>query len=507
MDSSKTKLVRAEKEKDRPQIETIIRSELNLEKWPAIWQPTKFKGKLEARIFKRGEVLPDNSKIQASVKVGFTDAGVLNTEDQKMLYSLIHLWEKQGKPDEIVFSIQQLVSILGKTWGKQERESAKQSLLRLRFTGFIWKNAYFNSCTKETISELGTFTILSELFVAEKESQGHSTKQLCRARFYPLVEANLRANHSLPTLFKVVVGFKSGIAQLIYKYLELKLYKHQSFERRTQELFDELGLNSEQYRYPSVRKQTLKSALPELQEIPIQDGILTVKLEATSDAKDYKLVAIKHQRTDQNLTSADFASLELLEIPVQNPLQPPSETDITDLVQHFYKCFSIKRSKPAAKELDRARDLMTSYRLSLDQAKQVVDFSLFATKETGFSVQNFGGIVQYAEAALAQLQPSVEVQTPVSTGVIHGQPEIVSPFIDLETSEERFWKIGEDLFYRQPPEAREKFIAEEKTKLLQSEKREIYVRWSDDVFTEHVCYQVKKKLAEDYLKALQRKKK
>ena len=45
----------------------------------------------------------DGNRIVSRVEVGYTQLGTLTTEEQKMLYVLIQLWEENGKPDAQVF--------------------------------------------------------------------------------------------------------------------------------------------------------------------------------------------------------------------------------------------------------------------------------------------------------------------------------------------------------------------------------------------------------------------
>ena len=73
-----------------------IRSELNVEKWPAIWQPAKSKNKPTLRVMKREVTAADGSRVVSRVEVGYTQFGTLSTEEQKMLYVLIKLWEDDG---------------------------------------------------------------------------------------------------------------------------------------------------------------------------------------------------------------------------------------------------------------------------------------------------------------------------------------------------------------------------------------------------------------------------
>src|ERR1700694_3708098 len=87
----------------RARVVEKIRSELNIEKWPAIWQPSKSKNKPALRVMEREVSAADGNRVISRVEVGFTQLGTLSTEEQKMLYVLIKLWEDSGKPETQVF--------------------------------------------------------------------------------------------------------------------------------------------------------------------------------------------------------------------------------------------------------------------------------------------------------------------------------------------------------------------------------------------------------------------
>src|SRR3954463_5275789 len=91
------------KSTSRPPMVEKIRSELNIEKWPAIWQPAKSKNKPALRVMEREVTAADGSRVVSRVEVGYTHLGTLSTEEQKMLYVLIKLWEDNSKPDTQVF--------------------------------------------------------------------------------------------------------------------------------------------------------------------------------------------------------------------------------------------------------------------------------------------------------------------------------------------------------------------------------------------------------------------
>src|SRR5688572_20012035 len=107
-----------------------IWAERNLEKWPAIWHPARAHTKLETRHIEREIELPNGKRVSAKVKVGFTDEGVLTTEDQKTYYALIKQWQEKDYPaEQIAFSIRKLAKLLQKDgWGTNVIDSITHSL-------------------------------------------------------------------------------------------------------------------------------------------------------------------------------------------------------------------------------------------------------------------------------------------------------------------------------------------------------------------------------------------
>src|SRR3984893_19379437 len=105
----------AAKASARAKLAEKIRSKLNSEKWPAIWQPAKSKNKPALRTMEREVTGEDGSRMVSRVEVGYTQLGTLTTEDQKLLYVLIQLWEEAEKPDvQVFFSTRALARMLKK---------------------------------------------------------------------------------------------------------------------------------------------------------------------------------------------------------------------------------------------------------------------------------------------------------------------------------------------------------------------------------------------------------
>lgn len=115
-----------------PQSVQRISVERNLESW-SLWQPADSRAEPRNRTLTRQVQRPDGKLLTATVELGYDSRlGALTTEDEKVLYALIRMWEEDGRPDELTFSLRRLAQVLKRSWGKRQREDLKLSLRRLR---------------------------------------------------------------------------------------------------------------------------------------------------------------------------------------------------------------------------------------------------------------------------------------------------------------------------------------------------------------------------------------
>ncbi len=381
----------------------IVYTELNLEKW-SIWEPLSSRKSPRARIIERQRILEDGSHVTAKVEIGFTQHGNLSTRDQKIYYVLFKLWDDAGRPETpVTFSLQKIARLLGEEWGSNERRSITRALLQLRGVLFVWENSYFNKNSGEHIELLDTFNILSELSIARRSRKLHATSEQCVFQFHREILKNLQANHTTPLFLATVLSFKSEIAQILYPRLDLLLADKKHYERRTKELFEELGLEGETYRHRSARKRVLERALEELRGAPLTTGcIVAATVEPTRDNSDFKIVIQKGAR--RKILAAP---------PVRTPKKEarttaaadepaPMETSEALVVRYFHQQFhgAAPKGDLNPKELAGAARLIEQH--GLGTAKALIDYARDEAPKTHYSPASLNGILQYEGRFLAQ---------------------------------------------------------------------------------------------------------
>lgn len=444
---------------DRPRPEKI-RVELNIEKWPAIWQPAKSKNKQALRILEREIKLEDGSKIVSRVEVGFNQHGTLTTEEQKMFKVLIKQWEDSGKPTEqVFFSDRLLAQLLHKGWGTNVIDSITKSLSKLRTVSLEWVNSFYDKTGegKALLRDRRPFTMLSELRIIERVEQGAVNKALGYFRFDDHILSNLLANYTKPFLLDEFFKIKSDIGLLLYNHVDLIMANKSRYERSTVELFEDLGLKNAEYRLMNKRKRAIEKPLKELIGLRISSGVITSAIvEKTKDKKDYKVVV---EKSSAKAEIEEAPAIDTVVVNDYSKRRDPLIGQGEDLVRHFHKIFhGIENAETSSKAVSQATSLIANH--GFEVAKFIVEFSHEAAKETNFKVQTFGGIMQYESRALDRYNHLKADQETSSRRQTEHEEAQKRELDELKAAEEKFAALTEEEQTERREQARKRLLEE-----------------------------------------------
>lgn len=435
----------------------ISRVERSLERFPGLWS---LHNSEVSKIIQRTTRDGDNNLITQRIEITPSRDGILTVQDQRTYYALVSLWESQGKPHKITFSLRQLCERLGLTGGSKNLNVIKLSLRRLRMVHLEIRNAFF-SAKDMTRREEEVINLLTHLRIVEsvgKKNQSvegapnrsvdddlteeneiprldfappasgllddldlpspaseqnfekASTKSTCSVIIHPAIQQNLRLNYVRPILPEVIFSFKSRIAQLIYQYFDLMTSRGNRDERvvnfsvTTEKLFQQIDMYNEQFRQPSIRFQTLKKALDELQSVRVVDGNLSVSWTKRPD-REYLIVAKRIRAVLKT-----------------KPKEPPLEmTDEYQAVVAFLETFDHTR-RPRTGELTLAKDLIDQHHLTLEEFNLFLSVALRESEKTSFRPGDFSGTLRFFTTAYEDItairqQYFQEQQTVINQGI------------------------------------------------------------------------------------------
>jgi hypothetical protein len=257
------------------------------------------------------------------------------------------------------------------------------------------------------LSDRRPFTILGDLRIVERRQDGAVNSSLGYFRFDDHILSNLQLNYTKPVCIDEFFKLKSEIAQLVYTHIDLMLFDKTKYERRSRELFDDLGLKNPEYNHMYERRRALERALKELQGIQLSSGTLrSAIIEKTRDGKDYKVGFQKGARVD--LFEEQLESTTPLSRPAAvvinhyskqtDPLASQSE----ELVRYFHKLFhGVDSHAPQSKETAQALSMISQH--GVERSRQVVDFAHSEALKTEYQIQHFGAVLSYTSRALASL--------------------------------------------------------------------------------------------------------
>lgn len=485
-----------------------VRSELNLEKW-SIWFPARSNREPGPRVLTQEIETKNGDKIAAEVEITASRKGTLTTEDQRTYYALVEHHQRNDRREGIVyFSLRGLAKSLAKRWGTGTIETITDSLTRLRANTIIWRNSYQDAATGKAYEELDFFNIITDLKIITAKRDGHVTRAEGYFKLNDAIIANLEQNHTKPVLLDVVLKFKSETAQILYTQLDRILSKDiTTYERRTKELFADLGLEGRKYKQPSGRKQQLKPAIAELEGVQLSNGfvIQSATLERTADQKDYKLVIRRGRARGKNGTPEPrFSESQAEPQPSKNlaaqGTTEPNQAFLTDsrkgieLLAYFHAVFfgtNTLTTQPTQKHRNLADWMIASHGEEL--SRYIVDFAKAEAEKTRFAIATFGAIASYVDRAVSSY-------TLEQARIKHeeGSRREAARKAEAERIQEARHQRGYELLRSLPDEERNFRLGQKRAELIVSEKWRT-ADFSEDLFKRMFEKEAEEKVRQDLL--------
>jgi len=269
----------------------LIRADINFEKWSVFTTRRQGSGRTLQRTNSQGLI----QTVHVSPWVDNGKQYTLTASECKLMYVLYNIWQNAScaldKP--IFFSFKQLADELGLKWSGEASKHIKRWLLNLRGVMIKFENCYKISKNDEIMKTTEMMTIISHLKIFERYKRNSQDPYFAYSefQFHPLILQSLHSNFAKPLRLDVIRNFKSDIAVILYRWLDLMLFKQEMIERELKKLAKELGL--EDLRYDNFVTQ-VRNAATELAGKELVTGkIGYCQVEPMSTGNGWKLAVKK----------------------------------------------------------------------------------------------------------------------------------------------------------------------------------------------------------------------
>ncbi len=281
----------------------LIRSDLNLEKWSLF----ATRGNRGMRVLRREKLLPGERKIAQQVTIGLKGSKeVLTTEEGKLFYLFVDMWEKRGRnPNGLIYSsinkiLNDLISRKEGTKPKNVRRGGwskkwlMEKIKKMLSVPIVYESAYENK--DGTIRSIESFTLLSKADVFDRKiSPNQSYFDFSSFVIHPVIVKSILEKHVKPIRLDVIVELKMEISVVLYRFLDLVMADKVQFERDIIKLAESLG-------FPASRRDNLirklRDCCVELEGKDLTTGrIGYCRVEEMANKNGWKLVVKKVRQT------------------------------------------------------------------------------------------------------------------------------------------------------------------------------------------------------------------
>ncbi len=341
----------------------IARNEFNLEKWSGFIFPHARTKDLDKRRTIEYEVDTEEGTEMRSLSITpLAGEKAYTNRTYTTLLALIIWWHQHPTSDgNFKVHLSDLARIKGIATKGKNLSNIYEDLDRLDGTRMDWDSSFLDEYgTPQTFNKIHIITGLSG-----KSREKNRANRYITGTFTPPFLRNLVAGKTNPKNLTSILTIRSEIGQVLFRYIDTKIYKKVRYEKRSKALFADLGLDSsDEYNKISRRKRTLERVIPAIDKLTLTTGhLLRIKLEPTSDGKDVKVVCnsiatelIPAPQTKVKVAHTDKAQITMLAQDIRDAVQAQeSESWLswTERLAKYYPDTVIYRVLGEYKEIDR----------------------------------------------------------------------------------------------------------------------------------------------------------
>lgn len=325
---------------------------------------------------------------------------------EEVYLACMELSYKQGFEDRKVCTTQyDLLKLLRWSTGGKEYQRLIKAFNQLIGISIV-TNAFWDNQNKK-YQKLG-FGLIDDycFFEDEKKGQKSNYHQLPIPLGYfhwneTFFNQSIKKNNIKTIDTNLYFSLNGYTSKRLYRFVDKKLYNHQSFEIDLFRLaFEKLEMTGN-YQYPSKVIEKLQPAIKELET----RGIAKIDIEKSKTESGYKICFSPIVKPQILVKQTERKTKEK----ESEKLVAPAETQAQDLVSYFHTQIDPQSQHTATgKELHQAQDLLDQY--GEEKSKQIINYSIKQAQETNFKMQYLGAALNYIPQAIDYIKKEEERQ-------------------------------------------------------------------------------------------------
>ena len=280
-----------------PQIlgDVIARNEINLETWSFFLFPHSKTALLDQRrTHKIFDQKKNGTEVRSVEVTPLSGERSYTNRTYTTLLALILLWhDDKYKTEDGGFRLH-LSDIAKKKCinhesGKNLR-NIREDLYCLKTTTIDFRRTFIDQNGPD--NSLENISILSTLKITKKSKSDSSKDSYFAGRFSEVIIDNLIRGCTNPKNLTSLLKINSERGQILYRYIDTKIYGKPTFEKTSLSLFKDLfGEGVLRYSWKSNRKYVLEKIVNSIDNSRLSSGnILRIRLADTADKKDIKII-------------------------------------------------------------------------------------------------------------------------------------------------------------------------------------------------------------------------
>jgi hypothetical protein len=258
-----------------PKDRLVTKDELNLVEFPFTLAAHRAPKSVQRIVVSEVKLDPGGRPLTREWTVHPSGYGLPLAMDEEVFLGLMHfLYLADFREPTVHFSQHRLFRLLGWSGSQESYERLELSLRRLKGAVIECKDSFWDHDGKAYVTH--GFSLIESYSLYRRDSKSFEQPFISQVTFNNRIFQSFKSGFIKSLDLKLYLSLKSPLARKLFRFLDKKLYRSETYEIELMRLASRLALTDKAY--PSdVKKQLDRSAHAELQSIGFLESVRYVK--------------------------------------------------------------------------------------------------------------------------------------------------------------------------------------------------------------------------------------